>query len=156
MMDAAEPIDVPLNQLAQGLVPAEKGTTWFAASDEQGQAEILIRLSVMVQQTHPNQAEIQQGISRSGVKSTRAVAALLAREPLSPQLRKARALPRHEWPFVFRVLLAVFAVADARRRTSNELCRSGRCHHWWDGDLEKSDWARLIESPIRHGDRRVV
>ena len=123
---------VYLNQLAQGVVPAPDGEAWFAALPPALQGAALRELSMMVGQAGARDADVGPAIARSGLRPTFTPCVLLAKGPLRQRLGQAARLPADEGPKTFRLLLALLALADERRR--RERCAGG-CSHWWHLDL---------------------
>jgi len=70
-----------------------------------------------------------ESIRRAGLRPTHTPAVLIARGPIDQQLGKIAGLtPVDERRKAFRLLVAVLAVADERRR--ERFCSDG-CGHWW-------------------------
>lgn len=76
-------------------------------------------------QAHITTADGRAGVARSGVKPTANPSVMICMEP--PRYGFV-GLPSAEHLKAFRVLVSVFAVADARRRETN--CK-GACGHAW-------------------------
>ncbi|WP_331737521.1 DUF5958 family protein (plasmid) [Streptomyces sp. NBC_00984] len=70
-----------------------------------------------------------EGIRRAGLRPTHTSAVLITRGRINDQLGKIASLtPRDERRKAFRLLVAVLAIADGRRR--EHYCSDG-CGHWW-------------------------
>lgn len=69
-----------------------------------------------------------ESIRRSGIRPTHTPAVLVTRGRLSEQLTKIISLPQAERTKAFRLLVALLAVADERRRA--RFCAGG-CSHVW-------------------------
>ncbi|MEU8951491.1 DUF5958 family protein [Streptomyces sp. NPDC048489] len=121
--------DVILNELAQGLRPMAQGIAWFDALDPEGQSEALLFLRHHCVQARAVAEDGPESIRRAGLRPTHTPAVLITRGRIDDQLGKIASLdPRDERRKAFRLLVAVLAIADGRRRGSN--C-SSRCGHWW-------------------------
>ncbi|MDX3569841.1 DUF5958 family protein [Streptomyces sp. ID05-47C] len=120
-----------LNELAQGLRPMSQGIEWFDTYGPQEQSEILLFLRHHCIQARAVTEDGPEGIRRAGLRPTHTPAVLIARGQIDQQLRKIAGLtPVDERRKAFRLLVAVLAVADERRR--ERFC-SGGCGHWWHG-----------------------
>ncbi|MEV5787747.1 DUF5958 family protein [Streptomyces sp. NPDC052287] len=121
--------DVILNELAQGLRPMSQGIAWFDALDPEGQSEALLFLRHHCVQARAVAEDGPESIRRAGLRPTHTPAVLITRGRIDDQLGKIASLtPRDERRKAFRLLVAVLAIADGRRRERN--CSSG-CGHWW-------------------------
>ncbi|MEW2391059.1 DUF5958 family protein [Streptomyces venezuelae] len=123
--------DVLLNELAQGLRPMSEGIEWFDDLGSEEQSEVLRFLGHHCVQARAVAEDASEGIRRSGLRPTHTPAVLISRGRIDMQLGKiAGLMPVDERRKAFRLLIAVLAVADARRR--ERFC-SGGCGHWWHG-----------------------
>ncbi|MEV5488624.1 DUF5958 family protein [Streptomyces bobili] len=123
--------DLILNELAQGLRPMSQGIEWFDTYGPQEQSEILLFLRHHCIQARAVTEDGPESIRRAGLRPTHTPAVLIARGQIDQQLRKIADLtPVDERRKAFRLLVAVLAVADERRR--ERFC-SGGCGHWWHG-----------------------
>lgn len=121
--------DIMLNELAQGLRPMSQGIEWFDAQDTQEQSEVLLFLCDHCIQARAVTEDGEESIRRSGLRPTHTPAVLITRGQIKQQLQKIVDLaPVDERRKAFRLLVAVLAVADERRRA--RFC-SGGCGHWW-------------------------
>ncbi|MER7679820.1 DUF5958 family protein [Streptomyces sp. NPDC096934] len=121
--------DVILNELAQGLRPMAQGIAWFDALDPEGQSEALLFLRHHCVQARAVAEDGPESIRRAGLRPMHTPAVLITRGRIDDQLGKIASLaPRDERRKAFRLLVAVLAIADGRRRERN--CSSG-CGHWW-------------------------
>ncbi|MFB6828336.1 DUF5958 family protein [Streptomyces hydrogenans] len=121
--------DVRLNELAQGLRPRSEGIAWFDALGAEEQSEVLLSLRHHCIQARALTEDADESIRRSGLRPTHTPAVLVSRGRIDVQLRKIAALtPLDERRKSFRLLVAVLAVADERRR---ERSCAGGCGHWW-------------------------
>ena len=121
--------DVILNELAQELRPMSQGIEWFDAHSPQQQAEVLLSLRHHCIQARAVAEDGPEGIRRSGLRPTHTPAVLITLGPIDQQLGKIAGLtPVDERRKAFRLLVAVLAIADGRRR--ERFCSAG-CSHWW-------------------------
>ncbi|WP_329319215.1 MULTISPECIES: DUF5958 family protein [unclassified Streptomyces] len=121
--------DVILNELAQGLRPMSQGMAWFDALDPEGRSAALLFLRHHCVQARAVVEDGAESIRRAGLRPTHTPAVLITRGRIDDQLGKIASLtPRDERRKAFRLLVAVLAIADGRRR--ERTCASG-CGHWW-------------------------
>ena len=123
------PRELKLNQIAQDRISWDAGLAWFEACTEAERSVILRELGFMVSQAHPLAAEVQPAIEHSGLRTsfTPCVLALKANPP-ERAIAKIITLPESEWVKSFTLLLALFSVADRRRRST--VCKGGCTHEW--------------------------
>lgn len=101
-----------------------------------GASEILLALCLHCIQARACSEDGPEAIRRSGLRPTHTPAVLITRGSVFHQLGKiASLLPRDERRKAFRLLVAVLAIADERRRA--RYCSDG-CGHWWH-DLSAAD-----------------
>ncbi|MFB6839907.1 DUF5958 family protein [Streptomyces sp. NPDC056361] len=121
--------DLMLNELAQGLRPMSQGLEWFDRLGPEAQSETLVFLRHHCIQARAVTEDGPEGVRRAGLRPTHTPAVLITRGRIDEQLGKIAGLtPPDERRKAFRLLVAVLAVADARRRDRH--C-SGGCTHWW-------------------------
>ncbi|MFE6847984.1 DUF5958 family protein [Streptomyces sp. NPDC057686] len=133
--------DVILNELAQGLRPMSQGIEWFDTHGPKEQSEVLLFLRHHCMQARTVTEDGPESIRRAGLRPTHTPAVLITCGPIDQQLGKiARLTPVDERRKAFRLLVAVLAVADERRR--ERFCFGG-CGHWW----HRLDIADGCESP---------
>jgi hypothetical protein len=123
------PHELHLNRLAQGLASFESGRQWFEALLPTEQQQALQTLAMITGQAHPLPSELESAISLAELKPT-FTPCILARQESAPERAFARilALPNSEWSKSFRLLLALFSIADSRRRSTQ--CVNGCSHEW--------------------------
>ncbi|HTU93125.1 MAG TPA: DUF5958 family protein [Gemmataceae bacterium] len=124
-----------LNQVAQAILAAKAGEEWFSALPIDRQQETLRWISNMSIQAGARMGDAPAAIQQSGLKPTHTPCVLLSRENLSVQLAKIVNLPPNEFLKAFKLLMALFRIADSRRRETQ--CANG-CLHWWHRDLSNS------------------
>ncbi|MFC8194334.1 DUF5958 family protein [Streptomyces sp. NPDC060006] len=121
--------DVMLNELAQGLRPMPEGIEWFDALGPEEQTETLLFLHHHCGQARAVAEDGPESIRRAGLRQTHTPAVLITRGRIEHQLGKIASLkPLDERRKAFRLLIAVLAIADERRR--ERYCSHG-CGHWW-------------------------
>ncbi|WP_406286842.1 DUF5958 family protein [Streptomyces sp. NBC_00209] len=121
--------DVLLNKLAQGLRPMSEGIEWFDGLGQEEQSEVLLFLRHHCIQARAVAEDAPESIRRAGLRPTHTPAVLISRGRIDEQLGKiANLTPLDERGKAFRLLIAVLAIADARRR--ERFCSDG-CSHWW-------------------------
>ncbi|MER5344069.1 DUF5958 family protein [Streptomyces mirabilis] len=121
--------DVMLNELAQGLRPMSQGIEWFDALGPEEQSETLRFLSHHCVQARAAAEDGPDSVRRAGLRPTHTPAVLITRGRIDQQLSKIAGLaPLDERRKAFRLLIAVLAIADGRRR--ERFCSNG-CAHWW-------------------------
>ncbi|WP_410564350.1 DUF5958 family protein [Amycolatopsis sp. cmx-4-61] len=118
---------VRLNQLAQGTRSVEDETRWFEGLDPAGRRDVLDELAFYASQARAGEEDREAAILRAGIKPGDTAAVLLRAGPPHTQLRKICALPGYQQVPAFRLLAALFGVADDRRRVQ---C-AGQCTHGW-------------------------
>ncbi|MEU6057295.1 DUF5958 family protein [Streptomyces sp. NPDC047097] len=117
-----------INEVAQGGRALDDAVAWFSSLEQDQQRAVLHEVVRFAMQANASVEDAREGLLRSGVKPTMTPAVLIIREPTVEQMGKVINLPPGEYVKSFRVLVSVFAVADARRRETD--CR-GSCGHAW-------------------------
>ncbi|WP_405933483.1 DUF5958 family protein [Streptomyces sp. NBC_00827] len=121
--------DVVLNELAQGLRPMAQGIEWFDALSAEEQSETLRFMSHHCIQARVAAEDGPESVRRAGLRATHTPAVLITRGRIDQQLGKIASLdPLDERRKAFRLLIALLAIADGRRR--ERFCGDG-CSHWW-------------------------
>ncbi|MFJ9871315.1 DUF5958 family protein [Streptomyces sp. NPDC101165] len=107
------------------------------------QSEVLLFLRHHCVQARAVAEDGPENIRRAGLRPTHTPAVLITRGRTDQQLGKiARLTPADERHKAFRLLIAVLAIADERRR--ERFCSDG-CGHWWHR-LPAPDPARSIKA----------
>ncbi|MGW0652954.1 DUF5958 family protein [Streptomyces umbrinus] len=114
---------VILNELAQGIRPMAEGESWFAVLAEDEQRLVLRELEQFCVQARAVETDAQAAIARSGMRPTYTPAVMLTRWRLNMSH-----LPHYDRARAFRLLVALFAIADNRRR--ERYCADGCSHAW--------------------------
>jgi len=119
-----------LNQIAQGFIPWADGVAWFAGLSECERAVVMRYLVQIAKQSHPRAEEIEPAIQLAGLKPTFTPCVLVKMASPAPEraFERVFALPENEREKSFKLLLALFSIADARRRQIN--CKDGCTHAW--------------------------
>lgn len=117
-----------LNELAQRRRASDEGVRWFDALDESQMRRVLYKLAGYITQAGAGPDDVRQGIEESGIKPTATPAVVLSRPGLAQRLATVTNLPESELRTTFCLLIAIYAVADRRRRESK--C-GDECTHWW-------------------------
>ncbi|MFE7354555.1 DUF5958 family protein [Streptomyces sp. NPDC057543] len=115
--------EVILNELAQGLRPTAEGVEWFEGLSEDDQRKILHALVLFCGQARAREDDVPESIARSGIRPTHTPAVMLTKWRFGMDQ-----LPAYELAKSFRLLVALFSIADTRRRTL--YCARG-CGHAW-------------------------
>ncbi|MGI5259894.1 DUF5958 family protein [Streptomyces angustmyceticus] len=115
--------EVVVNELAQGLRPMAEGMAWFAGCPEVEQRLVVRELELFCMQARATAEDAQEAIARSGLRPTYTPAVMLTRWRLHMS-----ALPPYDLPRAFRLLVALLAIADTRRR--ERYCAGGCGHEW--------------------------
>ncbi|MYT22691.1 hypothetical protein GTW69_20780 [Streptomyces sp. SID7760] len=121
--------DLLLNALAQGLRPMPEGVEWFDSLGPDEQSEVLVFLRHHCIQARAVSEDAEESIRRAGLRPTHTPAVLISQGRIYQQLGKIAGLrPLDERRKAFKLLVAVLAVSDSRRR--ERFCSDG-CGHWW-------------------------
>ena len=123
------PSQLQLNRIAQELVSSAEGTSWFESLQADSRISVLRELAFMCGQAHPTADDVPTAIERARLKPTFTPCVLLLRAATPEKaLHRLLELPEQEHARSFSLMMALFAIADARRRESS--CRNGCSHEW--------------------------
>lgn len=114
---------IVVNELAQGLRPVVEGMAWFAGCPEAEQRLVVRELVHFCIQARATAEDAPEAITRSGLRPTYTPAVMLIHWRLHMS-----ALPPYDLPRAFRLLIALLAIADTRRR--ERYCVGGCGHEW--------------------------
>ncbi|GAA2828310.1 hypothetical protein GCM10010441_60920 [Kitasatospora paracochleata] len=128
ILPALDDRTILLNRLAQELHPLDDGITWFTDLAAPERTAVLTVLAELCLHARATTEDAPEATARSGIRPTHTPAVLLARGHLAPQLHRIATLPGNEQLKSFRLLIALFTVADRRRR---ERSCTPTCHHPW-------------------------
>ena len=135
-----------LNAVSQGKASWKQAEAWFLrASDSQREANLWLSQAAM--QASAMDTDVPGAIARSGIRPTVSAATALSAGRLKVQLGKLLSMQGKDARHAFLLLLALFAIADERRRS--QLCKNG-CTHWWhnldaEWDLVKKELEREVQ-----------
>jgi hypothetical protein len=115
--------EVILNELVQGLRSPAEGVEWFESLSEDDRRKTLHALVLFCGQARAREQDVPEGITRSGIRPTHTPAVMLTKWRFGME-----ALPAYELTKSFRLLVALFTIADTRRRM---LYCAGECGHAW-------------------------
>lgn len=115
--------EVILNELAQGLRPVADGVEWFEGLSDDDQRKALHTLVLFCGQARAREDDVAESIARSGIRPTHTPAVMLTKWRFGMD-----GLPAYELTKSFRLLVALFSIADTRRRTLH--CVGGCGHEW--------------------------
>jgi len=128
--------ELMINRLAQGLIPIDDGIDWFKEMGTMRRGYVLEALAMCCGQAHPLPSEVEPAIAAAGLKPTFTPCVMLKKATLPARaLSRIVRLPSDENEKAFRVLLALFSIADKRRRET--ACKDG-CYHEWH-NLDRLD-----------------
>ena len=122
------PHELQLNRIAQGLIPASEGIAWFEGLGSDEQQAVLRLLVLITVQAHPLKSEVEPAISQAKLKPTFTPCVMVSKAEIPERGFNFGNLPPHEWTKTFRLLIALFSIADRRRRETT--CRNGCSHAW--------------------------
>jgi len=122
-----------LNRVAQGRLPFADAVRWFESLPEAEQPSWLKTVALMCHQSHPHREEIDRAITLAALKPTFTPCVMLhaAAKPEHAlnRIAELRADERHK---AFRLMFALYCVADTRRRETQ--CKDGCSHAWHNFD----------------------
>ena len=124
--------EITINQIQQELISQEDAKNWFLSFPNEGQQDILQRLSYMTIQAGAREEDVSLAITKSKLRATYTPCVLLSKGRLKEQMAKILKLPSSEFIKTFFLLISLLAIADARRY--DKYCQDG-CSHWWHRDL---------------------
>jgi hypothetical protein len=123
------PSQLQLNRIARGLLTEDSGLRWFEELPAAERATVLRELAYITAQSNPKREEVPLAIAKSGLKPTFTPCVMLRNEERPNRcLSPIAALPEPEQSKSFRLLLALFSIADTRRRETQ--CKDGCTHEW--------------------------
>ncbi|MGW6981871.1 DUF5958 family protein [Streptomyces sp. NPDC054932] len=115
--------EVILNELAQGLRSTANSIEWFEGLPEDDRRKTLHTLELICGQARAHESDVPESIARSGIRPTHTPAVMLTKWHFG-----MHRLPAYELTKSFRLLVALFTIADTRRRTL--YCADGCTHAW--------------------------
>ena len=121
--------ELKINFIAQGIINKADGISWFKELPTEQRTQVLYDLAHICCQSHPKKEEVLVAITRAHLKPTFTPCVLLKLAKIPEKgLRKIATLPESEQIKSFRLMLALFSIADARRRATD--CKDGCSHEW--------------------------
>jgi len=122
-----------LNRVAQGRLPFIDAVRWFESLPETEQPRWLRAIALMCHQAYPHNGEIDRAITLAELKPTFTPCVILhaAARP-EHALDRIAALPPDERQKAFRLMFALYCIADTRRRETQ--CKNGCSHEWHNFD----------------------
>lgn len=121
-------IEINLNKFAQDLLTVNQILNWFDTFNLSEQKQIREKLSMFIQQAHPTEALINEGIKNANIKETMTPVVIFKTHTLKNAINKIMNLPDSELRKSFIIMLSIFKSADSYRR-ENE-CKNGCSHEW--------------------------
>ncbi|WNZ09823.1 DUF5958 family protein [Streptomyces sp. 11x1] len=112
-----------LDELAQGLRPTAEDVDWFESLSEDDQRKVMHALVEFCWQARACEDDVPESIARSGIRPTHTPAVMLTKWRFG-----MAALPAYELTKSSRLLVALFSIADTRRRMRH--CADGCGHEW--------------------------
>ena len=126
---------ISVNQFGQSLIDIEHLLKMFESFENNYRRDFLSGLLFMIMQSKPNDADIEQAIESSKLKSTHTPCIIIKKGVADSNLKKLIVLREDEILKVLRLLLALFKIAYKRRF---EL-EFEDTHKWWYWDLSKKE-----------------
>ena len=122
-----------LNRVAQGRLPFADAVRWFKSLPETEQPGWLEIIAFMCHQSHPQHEEIDPAIELAELKPT-LTPCVMVRSAARPEhaLERIAELPVDERQKAFRLMFALYCIADTRRRQTQ--CKNGCSHEWHNFD----------------------
>ena len=122
-----------LNRVAQGRLPFTDAVRWFESLPETEQPGWLKTIALMCHQAHPLHEEIDPAITLAELRPT-FTPCVMIRAAVRPEhaLDRVATLPADERQKAFRLMFALYCIADTRRRQTQ--CKNGCSHEWHNFD----------------------
>ncbi|MFD1276525.1 DUF5958 family protein [Streptomyces kaempferi] len=112
-----------VSKLKLKLRPTAEGVEWFEGLLEDDQRKVLHALVLFCGQARARKDDVPESIARSGIRPTHTPLVMLTKWRFGMEV-----LPAYELTKSFRLLVALFSVADTLRRTL--YCADGCGHEW--------------------------
>jgi hypothetical protein len=126
-----------LNRVAQDRLPFTDAVRWFESLPETEQQPWLKTIAFMCHQAHPFREEIDGAITLAALKPTLTPCVMLrSSTQIEHSVDCVATLPADERSNAFRLIFALYCVADTRRRQTD--CRNGCSHAWHNFDKNTS------------------
>ncbi len=127
--------EIRINRVVRGMEPLPQFLATFDEATEERRRDLVRGTIRMAEQAGPRDADVPDAIAKSGVNPRRTSAVVIGL-PLRQNVWRLASLPNGDLGDAMRLVLALFAIADDRRRTTR--CARG-CSHWWHGELSDVD-----------------
>ena len=124
--------EVILNELAQDLRSTAEGVEWFEGLSEDDKRKAVHALVLFCGQARAHEDDVPESIARSGIRPTHTPAVMLTKWRFG-----MASLPAYELTKSFRLLVALFGIADTRRRAL--YCVGGCGHEWHNLSAQPQD-----------------
>jgi hypothetical protein len=122
-----------LNRVAQGRLQFAEAVHWFESLQAEEQSEWLRTIAMMCHQAHPLREEVAPAIALAELKPTFTPCVLLQKAGQPERvLDRIAALQADERKKAFRLMFALYCIADTRRRATQ--CKNGCSHEWHNFD----------------------
>ena len=139
--------EITLNRIRQELIQVDDGLSWLESLSDTDQRTVLQVLAHSAMQAGATSDDVPQAIANAKIKPTHTPAVLLQKQTLSVGISKLLQLPATERKKSFRLLMALFVLADSRRVGS---CGED-CSHWWHKDLGDEHYVAELREKYRSG-----
>lgn len=123
--------EILINKYGQGLISSASMLLDFEGLDDVSKRSFLEYTLFLIQQSKPQDVDIEPAIVGSGLKRTYTPCVLLGKGVAHHRLVKLVRLPENELNKVFLLLLSLFKVAYQRRFALEK----NHPHKWWYWDL---------------------
>ncbi len=129
--------ELQINRMAQGLISWTRGVSWFEALDSEGRSAALHAAYVCCEQAQPLPEEVNPAIEMAALKPTHTPCVMLssANPPEHALWDISRLIPSEQMK-AFKLLVALFSLADKRRRET--ICADGCSHEWHQISFQKT------------------
>jgi Family of unknown function (DUF5958) len=121
-----------LNRVAQGCVQMDRAVELVLGSTDAEYQRYMSALGEMVVSASASPADVSEAARRARISVGAPACVILAKSMSRGSMDKVTALRRQDTKKNFGFLMALFEIADRRRRES--VC-VGQCTHWWHSDL---------------------
>jgi hypothetical protein len=125
-------IEININLFAQDRLSFDDLMEWFDKQEQSYQKHILDKLLMFVQQVHPSDKSIIEGIDSARIKKTMTPIVLIQSHDFGIALAKISELPDSELRKSFILVINFFKIADSERREND--CKNGCMHEWHNID----------------------
>ncbi|MEV5824923.1 DUF5958 family protein [Spirillospora sp. NPDC052242] len=117
-----------LTMLALGEKSMLDGREWFNGHTVEERRDIVRQLAYYAAQAGARADDVEPSAREAGLKMTFTPVVMASKAPSAGHLTLLANLPEHELEKAFRLLVALFSMADARRYAT--YCADGCTHEW--------------------------